>query len=428
MAVMPEIDAINANLAKLADGRSVRFLNVNDKLADAQGTLFEGMAGDKLHPTLKGYQVWADGLTPILTELLGPRASTDLAPPPTGDPSARPRPAPQPAADRAAPPAPAAAARAGRDLPAVAGAAARRSVQAIGGAEPRLRPGARGRSPAGAVPDRGRPDAEGRAVSELGEHRPAGPHRRALPDRAGAGVGLDGRRRGEAAARRDGERARRVSARQWQRLRRGGAEEPRAVGRRRRRHAEGRALRPQRRVGALVQPAQAVRRPARRPPDRRQRAGARGARGAGRLVRHARLEAVGRSGAADARRRARRHERSAGRRLRADRRSQVPRPRAALLAPRAARAADAPRPIRSPACTPTRRSRRSSATAASPSSAAIPRGARPRRSSGTPSCTAARWPSAATASASTSTRPRTSRRCSSRAKGRRPATPTTCSG
>ena len=113
MAVMPEIDAINANLAKLADGRSVRFLNVNDKLADAQGTLFEGMAGDQLHPTLKGYQVWADGLTPILTELLGPRASTDLAPPPTGDPSARPRPAPQPAprARRRRQPAPAAAVR-----------------------------------------------------------------------------------------------------------------------------------------------------------------------------------------------------------------------------------------------------------------------------------------------------------------------------
>jgi len=93
-AVLPEIEAINANLAKLADGTSVRFLNVNDKLADANGTLFEGMSADKLHPTLKGYQVWADGLTPILTALLGPRASTDLAPPPTGVPSARPRPAP----------------------------------------------------------------------------------------------------------------------------------------------------------------------------------------------------------------------------------------------------------------------------------------------------------------------------------------------
>ena len=44
---------------------------------------------DKLHPTLKGYQVWADALKPILTELLGPPAATDHAPPPTGDPSAR---------------------------------------------------------------------------------------------------------------------------------------------------------------------------------------------------------------------------------------------------------------------------------------------------------------------------------------------------
>ena len=93
MAVMPEIDRVNANLAGLADGRTVRYLSVNDKLADADGRLFAGMMNerDKLHPTLQGYQVWADGLKPILTELLGPPASTEHAPPPTGDPSARPR-------------------------------------------------------------------------------------------------------------------------------------------------------------------------------------------------------------------------------------------------------------------------------------------------------------------------------------------------
>jgi lysophospholipase L1-like esterase len=87
---MPAIDRINANLAKLADGKAIRFLDVNGKLADAKGTLFEGMTVDGLHLTLKGYQVWADGLKPILTELLGPPAATDHAPPPTGDPSAKP--------------------------------------------------------------------------------------------------------------------------------------------------------------------------------------------------------------------------------------------------------------------------------------------------------------------------------------------------
>ena len=43
MAVMPTIDKINANLSKLADGKKVRYLNVNDQLADRDGKLFEGM-------------------------------------------------------------------------------------------------------------------------------------------------------------------------------------------------------------------------------------------------------------------------------------------------------------------------------------------------------------------------------------------------
>jgi lysophospholipase L1-like esterase len=89
MAVMPEIEKINANLAKLADGKAVRYLNINDKLADKDGTLRDGMMmRDKLHPAEPGYQVWADALKPILRELLGPPAATDHAPPPTGDPSA----------------------------------------------------------------------------------------------------------------------------------------------------------------------------------------------------------------------------------------------------------------------------------------------------------------------------------------------------
>jgi lysophospholipase L1-like esterase len=90
MAVMSTINKVNANLAKLADGKKVRFLNINDKLADANGTLFDGMMNrDKLHPAIKGYQVWAEALKPMFTELLGPPAKEDHAPPPTGDPSAK---------------------------------------------------------------------------------------------------------------------------------------------------------------------------------------------------------------------------------------------------------------------------------------------------------------------------------------------------
>ncbi len=89
MGMMPVIDAINTRLAKLADGRRIRYLNINDKLADAHGKLYDGMTSpDRLHLAVKGYQVWADALKPVLTEWLGPPASTDSAPPPTGDPSA----------------------------------------------------------------------------------------------------------------------------------------------------------------------------------------------------------------------------------------------------------------------------------------------------------------------------------------------------
>jgi len=90
LAVMPTITQINARLARIADGTKVRFLNINDRLADEDGRVVEGVLNerDKLHPTLEGYQIWADALKPIFRELLGPPAAIDRAPPATGDPSA----------------------------------------------------------------------------------------------------------------------------------------------------------------------------------------------------------------------------------------------------------------------------------------------------------------------------------------------------
>jgi cephalosporin-C deacetylase len=86
--VMPVIDTANRGIARLADGKTIRYININERLADPENKLRPGMAHDGLHLTAQAYQVWADALKPIFTELLGPPAASDNAPPPTGDPSA----------------------------------------------------------------------------------------------------------------------------------------------------------------------------------------------------------------------------------------------------------------------------------------------------------------------------------------------------
>lgn len=92
LLVMPIINEINRRIATFGDGKKIRFLNINDKLADSDGKLFAGIANkDGLHLDVKGYQVWADALRPLFTKLLGPPAKVDQAPLPTGDPSVKKR-------------------------------------------------------------------------------------------------------------------------------------------------------------------------------------------------------------------------------------------------------------------------------------------------------------------------------------------------
>lgn len=90
LAVMPIINSVNKEIAKFGEGKKIRFLNINNLMADKDDKLFEGITvKDGLHLDVKGYQVWADALKPIFTEILGPPAKEDHAPPPTGDPSAK---------------------------------------------------------------------------------------------------------------------------------------------------------------------------------------------------------------------------------------------------------------------------------------------------------------------------------------------------
>ena len=45
-AVMATVNKVNERIEKFADGQKVRYLNINDKLAEEQGKLLEGMSPD----------------------------------------------------------------------------------------------------------------------------------------------------------------------------------------------------------------------------------------------------------------------------------------------------------------------------------------------------------------------------------------------
>jgi lysophospholipase L1-like esterase len=63
-----KINKINAGLPALAKELNAQFIDLGPKLLDANGILSRKMAGDFLHPTAAGYQIWADTLRPIVSE------------------------------------------------------------------------------------------------------------------------------------------------------------------------------------------------------------------------------------------------------------------------------------------------------------------------------------------------------------------------
>jgi lysophospholipase L1-like esterase len=64
------INAVNAELAKLDDGQNVRFLDIAPVFLGQDGKIPFALMPDQLHPVAAGYQLWADAMKPLLTEML----------------------------------------------------------------------------------------------------------------------------------------------------------------------------------------------------------------------------------------------------------------------------------------------------------------------------------------------------------------------
>lgn len=66
------VTRINAIIAKLDDGKSVRYLDMGSQFASAPGKVIPELYNkDLLHLAPKGYQVWADTMQPLFDELMG---------------------------------------------------------------------------------------------------------------------------------------------------------------------------------------------------------------------------------------------------------------------------------------------------------------------------------------------------------------------
>lgn len=69
-AQLETLREINRRIAKLDDGKTVRFLDINAKFLGSDGKVPADIMPDFLHPNEKGYQIWAEAMEPTLAAML----------------------------------------------------------------------------------------------------------------------------------------------------------------------------------------------------------------------------------------------------------------------------------------------------------------------------------------------------------------------
>jgi len=68
--VRATIAEINTSIARLHDGDRVNYLDIGSKFLDAAGGIPKDVMSDALHPTTKGYEIWAEAVKEPLANLM----------------------------------------------------------------------------------------------------------------------------------------------------------------------------------------------------------------------------------------------------------------------------------------------------------------------------------------------------------------------
>jgi len=61
----------NKLISKIADGKTIYYLDIGDKFLEPDGSISKEIMPDYVHPSDKGYQIWAKAMEPKLAELMG---------------------------------------------------------------------------------------------------------------------------------------------------------------------------------------------------------------------------------------------------------------------------------------------------------------------------------------------------------------------
>ncbi|MBN1905285.1 MAG: acetylglucosamine-6-sulfatase [Deltaproteobacteria bacterium] len=68
--VRKTIDEVNRRIAKLHDGKKVFYLDIGQKFLDENGFIPQDVMSDALHPTTKGYEIWAEAVKGHIEKLM----------------------------------------------------------------------------------------------------------------------------------------------------------------------------------------------------------------------------------------------------------------------------------------------------------------------------------------------------------------------
>lgn len=66
-----QVALINTVIAKLDDGKMIKYLDIGPAFLDSEGNLPKDIMPDALHPNERGYQIWADAMNPTLIKMMG---------------------------------------------------------------------------------------------------------------------------------------------------------------------------------------------------------------------------------------------------------------------------------------------------------------------------------------------------------------------